>query len=104
LPLPADDDDCDGSTTALENFVGTDSADSCANTATPNDEAVDKQPMDTNDDQSVNTFDVVPFIPALNSVAPEPAYTVRLDLNASGSINTFDIVPFIQELNTTCSP
>ena len=57
-----------------------------------------------NDSQQVNTFDVVPYIPALNSTAPGPPYTVRLDLNMSGNINTFDVVPFIPLLGTTCLP
>ena len=56
------------------------------------------------DDQIVNTFDVVPYIAALNSVAPNPPYFARLDLNASGDINTFDLVPFIQLLNEACLP
>ena len=76
----------------------------CANTAAANDEADDRWPADTNDNQIVNTFDVVPYIAALNSVAPNPPYFARLDLNASGDINTFDLVPFIQLLNEACLP
>ena len=52
----------------------------------------------------VNTFDVAPFITPLNSVAPGPPYTARLDLNMSGNINAFDVVPFIQLLNKACLP
>jgi len=98
------DTDLDGFTDAIEAFVGTDSTDSCANTATANDEADDRWPADTNDNQFVNTFDVVPYIAALNSTPPGPPYTVRLDLNMSNSINTFDVVPFIQLLNKACLP
>jgi len=102
--VPVGDPDCDSFTTTIENFAGTDPNDPCANTAGANDEADDRWPADTNDNQFINTFDVVPFIPTLNSVAPGPPYTARLDLNASGSINTFDVVPFIQLLNKPCAP
>ncbi|MCH7617026.1 MAG: hypothetical protein IIB18_04090 [Chloroflexi bacterium] len=56
------------------------------------------------DDQYVNVFDVTPYIPALNSVAPGPPYLARLDLDLSGNINVFDMVPFIQLLNKPCTP
>ena len=102
--VPAGDADCDSFTDAIETFVGTDPNDPCANTAAANDEADDRWPADTNDNQLINVFDVVPYIAALNSVSPGPSYTVRLDLNASNNINTFDLVPFIQVLNKACSP
>jgi len=98
------DTDCDGFTNTVESFVGTRPDDPCANTPAANDEVDDKWPVDTNDDQFINTFDLVPFIEALNSVAPGPPYTARLDLNMSGSINSFDVVPFIAVLNTGCDP
>ena len=69
-----------------------------------NDEADDRWPADTNDNQFVNVFDVVPYIAALNSVAPGPPYTARLDLDMSGDINVFDVVPFIQLLNEAGTP
>ncbi|MCH7617025.1 MAG: S8 family serine peptidase [Chloroflexi bacterium] len=45
--VPIDDPDCDSFTTAIENFVGTDPTDACANTVTANDEADDRWPADT---------------------------------------------------------
>ncbi len=101
---PFGDTDCDSFIDSIEAFVGTDSTDSCANTAAEDDEADDGWPADTNDNQFVNTFDVAPFITPLNSVAPGPPYTARLDLNMSGNINAFDVVPFIQLLNKACLP
>jgi len=101
---PLGDADCDSFLDAIEAFVGTDSTDSCANTASANDEVDDRWPADTDDNQFINTFDVVPFIPALNSVAPGPPYVARLDLNANSAINVFDVVPFIQLLNEACLP
>ena len=102
--VPVGDTDCDSFTDTIEAFVGTDPNDSCANTAIANDEADDRWPADTNDNQFVNVFDVVPYIDALNSVAPNPPYFARLDLNMSGNINVFDVVPFIQLLNEACLP
>ena len=99
---PPGDDDCDGLTTAVENFVGTDPNDSCADTPIAGDEADDKWPIDFNDNQFVNTFDVIPFIGRLNAVAPGPLYAVRLDLNMSGNIDAFDLVPFVGNLNKMC--
>ena len=101
---PLGDTDCDSFLGTIETFVGTDSADSCASTAAADDEADDRWPADTNDNQFVNVFDVVPYIAALNSVAPGPPYIVRLDLNMNGAINVFDVVPFIQLLNKACLP
>ncbi len=99
--VPAGDTDCDGSTTAVENYIGTDPNDSCANTVTPGDENPDdKWPIDFTDDQFVNSFDLIPYIGALNTVGP-----VRLDMAPSaGFINTFDLIPFIGNLNQPCLP
>ena len=79
---------------------GTGAGDDSAN----NEPLPDKWPTDADDNQRTNTFDLVPYIPALNSVAPGPPYKARLDLNASGDINTFDVVPFISLLNKVCTP
>ena len=104
-PVPADDPDCDGFDTATETFLVADPFAQCALTPTANDEPLpDKWPVDFNDDQFVNLFDLIPYIGALNTVAPGPPYSVRLDLNASGDINLFDLIPFITFLNEGCSP
>ena len=105
-PCPGNllDGDGDGWSDVLEDQTETLTVQACAETAVRNDEPYDSWPVDMNDDQTVNTFDVVPYIPALNSVAPGPPYSARLDLNADGGITTFDVVPFITALNTQCSP
>ncbi|MCH7952758.1 MAG: hypothetical protein IIC25_02610, partial [Chloroflexi bacterium] len=102
--VPPGDDDCDGFTTELENFVGTDPLGSCANTSTANDEADDQWPVDMTDDQRANTLDIAKYVPVLNSFAPGPPYTARLDLTMNGIVNTLDIAPFVPALNTTCLP
>jgi len=101
---PTSDNDNDGWSDVDETAIGTLRAVACAATAAPQDEDPDAWPVDTDDNQFINVFDVVPFIPALSSVAPGPPYTVRLDLNTNGEINVFDVVPFIPLLNTQCSP
>jgi len=100
----AGDLDGDGFNKGIELYALTDPNSACALTTTKFDEADDRWLVDTNDDQGINTFDVVPYIAALNSVSPSPPFTRRLDLNANGNINTFDLVPFILVLNTVCSP
>ncbi len=104
-PIPADDPDCDGFDTTAETFLGTDPLAQCsADSISNNEPTPDKWPVDHTDNQKVNILDLVPYIAALNSTAPGPPYTVRLDLNMNGSINLFDLVPFIAVLNKTCTP
>ena len=43
-------------------------------------------------------FDLVPFIPILNTDAP------RYDFNMSGFVDVFDLIPYITTLNTICVP
>jgi hypothetical protein len=40
----------------------------------------------------------------LNTVAPGPPYTVRLDMNGDGRINTLDVGRFVPFLNRVCAP
>ena len=101
---PIGDTDCDSFLDSIEAFVGTDPNDACADTVGLNNDADDKWPADTNDNQFVDVFDVVPYIGVLNSAAPGPPYVARLDLNLNGDINVFDVVPFIQLLNKACLP
>ena len=56
------------------------------------------------DNQTVNTSDVAFYVGKLNSVAPGPPYTVRLDLTMDGVINSLDVAKFIPVLNDTCDP
>lgn len=95
--IPDGDGDCDGFTDAVEDFVGTDPNDPCANTATKDDEDDDRWPVDTNDDQFVNTFDLLPYIGS-------PPYEKRLDLNMDGSLNSDDFAEFSPFLNEPCLP
>ena len=70
--------------------VGTDPLDNCAADTTPNNEALDALPPDTNDDQSVNIFDVSAMFDSWLTQVGDAGYDPRFDLNADGSINIFD--------------
>ena len=69
----------------VEAYLGTDPLDNCAADTTPNNEALDALPPDTNDDQSVNIFDLPPVFDFWLGASP------RHDLNADGAVNIFDV-------------
>ena len=92
-PVPADDRDCDGFSSAEENLMGTDPADPCPNTPDPNDEVDDRWPADLDDSQWVNILDIVQLTPPVfNTSPPNPNYSIRKDFNGDGAINILDIV------------
>ena len=100
---PTGDDDCDGFTTAVESFIGTDSALACHVTSMPNNEPPpDRWPLDFDDNRRVNTLDVGKYVTVLNSIAPGPPYAVRYDVTNDGGINTLDLGKFVVFLNKTC--
>lgn len=76
-PCPGDSD-CDGWPNLSEIVIGTDPFDDCADTSTPDDEAVDKLPADLNDDQAINILDRARMVFQLLSLT----YDQRFDLNA----------------------
>ncbi len=95
-PVPPGDPDCDGFTTAVENFVGTNPLMACGANAWP---------VDFNNDQKATIQDVGKYIPVLNSFASSgPPYDVRFDLNADAKITTQDVGKFIPFLNKACTP
>jgi hypothetical protein len=103
-PVPTGDPDCDGFTTAIETFVGTDPKVHCAATSTPNDEPPpDKWPVDFNNDQKANLSDVLKYSPVFNSAAPGPPYNVRFDLNGDNKINLSDVLKFSPFFNQSCA-
>ena len=102
--VPVGDDDCDGFTTTIESFVGTDPLDACAaDSGSNNEPPPDQWPVDMNDNQRANTLDVAFYVGKLNSFAPGPPYTARLDLTTNGVVNTLDLAPFVPLLNKVCS-
>ncbi len=107
-PVPANDSDCDGFTTAIEAFVSTDStapAGHCAATAGANNEAPpDRWAADFDDNQVASTLDLVVYVLALNTATGNPNYVQRADLNGNGSITTLDLVAYVTMLNKSCGP
>ena len=70
-PIPSNDPDCDGFSTASENFMGTDPSDHCNDTASADDEGTpDAWPFDFNDDQRASLPDVLKYIGKVNTLAP----------------------------------
>ena len=91
-PVPADDPDCDGFATNVENFVGTVPLNACPATNTPNDEDPDAWPPDFNDDRDVDITDVLAIKPHFLTSAPDPGYSARHDLNADGDVDITDVL------------
>jgi glucose/arabinose dehydrogenase len=73
----------------IEQFVGTDPLDACADTAGANDEATDKMPADLNDDRRVNSSDRKLMIMSMNAYK-RGLYEARFDLNADGAVERTD--------------
>jgi uncharacterized repeat protein (TIGR01451 family) len=101
-PTPAGDDDCDGFTTAIENFVGTDPLVACGGTALP-DGSSSTWPPDLNNDGRVNLNDVLKYAPVFNTIGPGPPYKKRFDLNADNRINLNDILKLAPFFNQSCA-
>ena len=97
-PTPIGDEDCDGWTTANENFIGTNPNLACS---------TDNWPPDFNDSLQVDIFDVL-FLapPVFFSTPPGPPYDARLDLNADGIIiDIFDVLTMAPPIFfATCTP
>ena len=93
--VPAGDGDCDGFSSSLETFIGTDPASPCG---------VDAWPADLNNDQAVNLSDIFLIVPHLNTFDADPGSSPRFDLNGDSAINLSDIFKVVPFLNQPCSP
>jgi hypothetical protein len=93
--IPSGDFDCDGFTTTVENFIGTNPNLACGANAWP---------VDLNNDGKVRLADISPLVLAYNAVAPGPPYSVRYDLTGDGKITLADIVNFVVFYNQSCAP
>jgi uncharacterized repeat protein (TIGR01451 family) len=94
-PIPVGDDDCDGFTTAVETFIGTDPNLACG---------LNAWPVDNNNDRKVNMSDILAYRPSFLSTSGDGRYNKRLDLNMDGRINMSDILKFVPFFNMTCTP
>jgi hypothetical protein len=104
-PVPTNDSDCDGFTSARETFVGTDPNKGCAADNVPNNEPPpDAWPVDFNNDQLSGLSDVSRYSAVFGSHSPGPPYDSRFDLNGDGRITLPDIAMFSQFFGKRCSP
>ena len=102
-PIAASDSDCDGFSVAVEARLGTAAGLHCPATATPNDEAIDPWPPDTNDDAVSDIKDIVAIGSAFNSQSSNPVYRPRFDLTGDGQVSLADVVVFGPFYNKACS-
>ena len=98
--VPAGDDDCDGSTTAIETYVGTDPWDAC-----PDGNTDDAWPPDVQATQGcgfhnarVDILDVLCYKPKI-----KPPYDPRYDLDANGTVNILDVLLFKPVFGAQCT-
>ena len=93
-PVPPGDGDCDGFTSSLETFVGTDPNSACGSNAWP---------VDLNNDSHINLTDVFIIIPHINTADNAPGSSLRFDLSGDGYINLTDAFDVIPILNQSCT-
>jgi len=101
--VPVGDDDCDGFTTATEEYVGTDPHDDC-----PDGPTHDAWPLDINMDTFVTVAgDALYFrgrIGACGGPPPDPNWLQRLDLNADNCITVAgDALYFRGRIGENCT-
>jgi uncharacterized protein YkwD len=103
-PFPgcSGDVDCDGTTNALESYIGTDTSRLCARTTGANDENPDSMPADFNDDRTVNVQDVLTYALHWNKLSGQPGFSTRWDLNADGRNDLSDVSMMGSRYNTAC--
>lgn len=96
-PVPSGDDDCDGFSTTIETFVGTDPTYPCSPV-----DFLAVWPPDFNNSNRVDLTDIVLLKPHFNSSLGQPAYSQRFDLNADNQINLADVVTMKPYFNQNC--
>jgi putative hemolysin len=98
--VPLGDDDCDGFTTAVEDYMTTDPLDAC-----PDDDTHDAWPLDIdmNCDVSV-TGDVYYYRGRIGATLGDPAWWQRLDLDMNGEISvTGDVFIYRGMIGKSCT-
>ncbi len=98
--VPLGDVDCDGFTTTIEQYIGTDPSDACRDN--PSDAA---WPLDVNNDGQVSVVgDVLNYRDRIGATPGNPNWWQRLDLNADGRISVVGDVLFYREMiGLTCA-
>jgi hypothetical protein len=98
-PLADGDDDCDGYSTAVEKFIGTNPLMPCDDGLEPSD-----WPPDINGDATADLIDVILFKPHFFSSDPDPGYDRRFDLDMSSTVDLIDILVFKPYYSASCTP
>ena len=94
-PVPADDPDCDGFSTADENFIGTDPNLACG---------ADAWPPDHNSDGLISISDVLLMKASFGATSPDdPIYNARRDLNPDGKISISDVLTMKAFFDQECT-
>jgi hypothetical protein len=93
--IPTGDLDCDGFTSSLELFIGTDPSRACG---------PDAWPVDFNNDGLVGLSEIAKYSSLLGSQSPGPPYNVRFDLNRDGRITLPDVAMFSSFFGKRCTP
>jgi len=98
------DDDNDHFSDTVENYMGTDSLDSCSDAvynpwSAPKDDA---WPPDTDNNGLFNVIDILPFKGVLPSALGLPSYNRRLDMNGNGIDNVADVLLLRPYILTIC--
>jgi len=98
--VPLGDADCDGFTSAIETYLGTDPLDACRDN--PSDAA---WPLDVNNDGQVSVVaDVLNFRGRIGATPGDPNWWQRLDFNADGQISVVgDVLMYRGMIGETCT-
>jgi YVTN family beta-propeller protein len=98
--VPLGDEDCDGFTTTIEQYVGTDPLDACRDN--PSDAA---WPLDVNNDGGITVVaDVLNFRGRIGATPGAPSWWQRLDFNADGLISVVgDVLMYRGRIGDTCT-
>jgi hypothetical protein len=98
--VPLGDEDCDGFTTTIEQYVGTDPLDACRDN--PSDAA---WPLDVNNDGQVSVVgDVLNFRGRVGAIPGAPNWSQRLDFNGDGQISVVgDVLMYRGLIGETCT-
>ena len=101
-PIPADDPDCDGTSSADEVVIGTDPTEACPLTIGTH----DAWPADFDMNRTINTVDVFFVLPPIyGSTTGGSNYSLRADLVPDGVINTVDVFKVLPPIyGSSCVP
>jgi hypothetical protein len=100
-PVPNNDDDCDGFSSAQELIMGTDANSSCGHSTEL--ELSESWPVDFVGTDHINIADVLALKPVFgDSIPPDPSQ--RFDLVADGEINIADVLAIRPFFGHSCTP